>query len=661
MLTAERMNRVSAVILRSDLDKVLDEIARLGVLHPARIEETEAWAKDLSATDAGQLSAEYAKRRQRLQELMEGTSPPSSKGAPARGIVLEHAEFQQLDVAIAAIEARLSPLRDAQAAAQARRAELTVLSEQLSVLLPANVSLPLLARSSFLATQIGSLSANRIPELQASLADVPAVIYPYRLEGGTAELVCVVLRHDKTLLESALSDVGFREAAMPQDLDSVTAETQAGIQREMTALKTELSRTAEELSRTRAAVLPEVRALTQKIDDSLTLLTLKGYCRVSAMASVFTGWVPNVLTANLVSALRVKTEGRALVEIADADTLETSDGEEVDVPVWFRLPKILQPYSLLVEGYGVPSYRMLDPTLFVAISFLVMFGAMFGDVGHGLVLAGAGLVMLRTGAALRDAGKLVLSCGGVSMLFGVLYGSVFGFEELIPTLWIKPLENTNALFAAAIGFGSLLISLGLVLNIVHMIRRHALFRDFFDVSGPLTAVAYWAAAGLAVKSLLSSREPLATGPLLWLVLLPLAAFFAKGPVLALAGFQDKAFPEGLIGYLMECAVKILEVLMGCLANTVSFIRVAAFGLAHAGLFVAVFSIADAVSSAPGGTVMSWVVLVVGNIVVIVLEGIVVTIQALRLEYYEFFGKFFSNMGTRYQPVAFSSAVLNGTD
>jgi len=286
---------------------------------------------------------------------------------------------------------------------------------------------------------------------------------------------------------------------------------------------------------------------------------------------------------------------------------------------------------------------------------------MFGDVGHGLVLAGAGLFMIKKYPALRDAGRLVLSCGGVSMLFGLLYGSVFGFEELIPALWVKPLEHTNSLFAAAIGFGALLISIGLVLNITHMIRRRALFRDFFDVSGPLTAVAYWAAAGLAVKSMLSASDPLASGPLLWLVLLPLAVFFAKGPVLALAGFQDKAFPEGVLGYVMECAVEILEVLMGCLANTVSFIRVAAFGLAHAGLFVAVFSIADAVSGVPGGTVMSWIVLVVGNLAVIVLEGIVVTIQALRLEYYEFFGKFFSRMGTRYQPVSFSSAVPTRTD
>ena len=654
------MDRVSAVILRSDLDRVLDAVAQLGVLHPARIEETEEWAKDLSATDAEQLTAEYTKRRLRLQQLMDAASLASSEGGPALGKSQSTPEFDPLDAAIEALEVRLSPLQQAQAAALAKRTELTTLSEQLAALLPANVSLPLLARSSFLATEVGSVNASRIPDLQAALADVPSFILPYRMDEGLVDVVCVVLLRDKALLESCLRDAGFREASMPQDLGTVTTETQARIVRELATLETELSRIAEELSRAHAAILPEVQSLTHRIDDSLTLLTLKDYCRVSDKASVFAGWVPSAKTRALVSALRAKTEGRAIIDVAGAEALEAAHGDDVDVPVWIQFPVFLRPFKLLVDGYGVPSYRMLDPTLFVAVTFLVMFGMMFGDVGHGLVLAGAGVYMFKTRESLKDASVLVIACGAMSALFGFLFGSVFGFEHLIPTLWIKPLENTTTLFFAAIALGAISISVGLILNIVNAVRSHAFLRNFFDVSGPLTALAYWAAAGLAVKAMLS-RSDTSSSWTLWLVIAPLAAFFAKGPVLAMAGIQDKAFPEGVIGYLMECVVKILEVLMGCLANTVSFIRVGAFGLAHAGLFLAIFSIADAVSSAPGGTVMSWLVLIVGNIIVIVLEGVVVTIQALRLEYYEFFSKFFSRMGTKYQPVSFSNAVVNTTD
>jgi V/A-type H+-transporting ATPase subunit I len=106
---------------------------------------------------------------------------------------------------------------------------------------------------------------------------------------------------------------------------------------------------------------------------------------------------------------------------------------------------------------------------------------------------------------------------------------------------------------------------------------------------------------------------------------------------------------------MESVVEIAEFFTGYLANTVSFVRVAAFGLAHAGLLAAVFGMSDLAATAPMGSVLSIVVLLVGNAFVIVFEGAVVTIQILRLEYYEFFGKFFKSFGVKYSPVRFSSA------
>jgi len=112
---------------------------------------------------------------------------------------------------------------------------------------------------------------------------------------------------------------------------------------------------------------------------------------------------------------------------------------------------------------------------------------------------------------------------------------------------------------------------------------------------------------------------------------------------------------------MEQVVEIMEILTGYLANTVSFIRVAAFGLAHAGLFVAVFSLADVVGRAPGGLILSWLVIVLGNIGIILLEGLVATIQAIRLEYHEFFGKFFKSTGSKYKPAGLSGALLDQTN
>jgi V/A-type H+-transporting ATPase subunit I len=348
-----------------------------------------------------------------------------------------------------------------------------------------------------------------------------------------------------------------------------------------------------------------------------------------------------------------------VIEIADADSIRKVREGRIEVPVLLKNPSPLKPFQLLVSGYGVPSYNTIDPTVFVAVTFLTMFGMMFGDVGHGLVLLLAGLLLSARSMRFKDAGRLVSACGVASVVFGILYGSFFGIEALIPAIWVKPLEGITDLFKVSIGFGVVVVSLGIILNVVNSLRSHSFVEHFFDKSGPLVGIVYWSGIGIAVTFMISSgRLP---HPLIFfgLFVTPLVLFFLQGPILRLAGRRREAFPDGVGTYIMGGLVGILEILMGYLANTVSFIRVAAFGLAHAGLFVAVFSLAELVAAKPGGAFASWVILILGNAVIILLEGLVVTIQALRLEYYEFFSKFFKPSTAEYKPAFMGKFV--GTD
>ncbi|MBX3175938.1 MAG: hypothetical protein KF886_01115 [Candidatus Hydrogenedentes bacterium] len=641
------MDRVSVVALKDDLDAILRSTASLRILHPALVEETHAWAAQLASLGSERSADEYAKRHrsvQRLGERLEAVATPEREGTA------EPLPLEDIDRRLDQVSARVAPLLERREELAGRLNKLASLSNQMALLLPPGVPLGELVHSSFLHTAVGALPADRLPALAMALSGIPSVVLPYRQEADRQRVLCIVLRRDARTLEDALRDAGFEPAPGPPDLAQVSAESLRTLERERDAAADEMAGLQREIHEVRAAVMPELRELATGIHAALVLLRVESFCKGTDRTCLFSGWTPHSRSAEFVQAVRDRTGGRAVVEVIPAESVEAP--ESLDVPVLMELPAFLKPFRALTEGFGIPAYHMVDPTLFVAITFLIMFGMMFGDVGHGLVLLAAGAALHARLPRFSDAARLTIYCGLSSIVFGVLYGSVFGLEGLIPALWLRPLDNIAALFGAAIAFGVVFISLGLALNIVNAIRRRAFVREFFDASGPLAVVAYWAGVGLVVRASFESA-PVSSPILAVLLVAPLALLFARGPVLRLLGRQDRAFPEGLGVYVMEGAVEILEVLMGFVANTVSFIRVAAFGLAHAALFLAVFGIADTLSGSAFGGPLSILVLLLGNAVIILLEGLVVVIQALRLEYYEFFGKFFKETGTRFDPVGFS--------
>ena len=652
MFTADKMDRVTAAVLRKDVDIALDEIVRRGVLHPSHVSAIDDWTSSLSETGARALASEYEKRKLQLQRLVENTTDTSTAASPE---AVKCDDLRVIDDRIAEFEAQIAPQRASLSALRTQRAELSQRLEQIASLFTPNLPLPELLRSAFLYSAIGKIDLSRLSELQAAATEMPCVIAPLQSNAAYTHVLCVTLRRDADQLKEILRACGFQEASLPADIEILSAEVHSKTSAELAALDIAMAEAANALDSARAVILPGARTSICHIDETLVLLQMKGTCRQSESSCVFSGWVPRANSSELLKALRDKTDGRALVERVDAELIEDVYGEEIGVPVRFTASRYLTPFNMLVDTYGVPAYRMLNPTAFVALSFLFMFGMMFGDVGHGAVLAALGVYLLKH-PRYAATGKIALACSAASIIFGLLYGSIFGIETIIPALWTPPLESPSALFAIAIGFGVTLISIGFALNIINSLRRRSFIKELFDVSGPLTAIAYWGGIGLAIMGIAFEESALPPMLAILAIATPLTLFFVKGPVLAWTGHQKRAFPDGVVSYIMECVVKILEVLMGCVANTVSFIRVAAFGLAHAGLFVAIFSIADALRSGAAGAVGSWIVFVLGNAIVIALEGVVVTIQALRLEYYEFFGKFFSRSGTKYQPISFSKVV-----
>ena len=371
---------------------------------------------------------------------------------------------------------------------------------------------------------------------------------------------------------------------------------------------------------------------------------------------MITGWIPEAAAEDVRQCLVQCTGGRCAAKVQPP-----GDVAEEDIPVLLRHSRLLRPFEMLVSAYGLPKYRELAPTLFVAVSFVLMFGMMFGDVGHGSLLALGGLVALLKGrtTTIRGFGILLLFNGLSSAAFGAVYGSYFGIPRLKEhALWHDPLAgNPMELMLLAIGVGVVLMSIGVLLNIVNRLRHLGWLDGVLGKCGVMGVVFYWGALALLAKAAAIRAQGWWTLALVVFLGMPVLGWAIKEPleVLLQQHKGHRSESGAMVAAITESLVSAFEGVLLYFANTVSFVRLAAYAMSHAALLMATFMLAAEVGRvATGGVVLSALVVVLGNMVAIFLEGIVAAVQALRLEYYEFFGKFFSGEGKPYAPFSLAA-------
>lgn len=306
-------------------------------------------------------------------------------------------------------------------------------------------------------------------------------------------------------------------------------------------------------------------------------------------------------------------------------------------PTRLKNPAIFKPFEMFVEMYGLPAYNEMDPTIFIALTYTLMFGIMFGDIGQGLCLVAGGFLLYRFKRMNLAA---IISLAGIwSTFFGFMYGSIFGFEELMEPVWMRPMDNIMMTLMLAIGFGMVLILVAMVINIINAIRAKDLGRILFSQSGIAGIICY----GFAVIciALFATGNPLpAAGILAAAVGIPLLAIMLKEPLSNLLEKKRHIFPEGSkVMFFVEALVELFDVVLSYATNSISFVRVGAFALSHAGMMGVVLTLAGYESGSP-----NILVVILGNIAVTGLEGLVVGIQVLRLEYYEMFSRFYKGTG-----------------
>ena len=290
-------------------------------------------------------------------------------------------------------------------------------------------------------------------------------------------------------------------------------------------------------------------------------------------------------------------------------------------PMVMQNPWWARPYELFAGMLGTPAGDEADPSRLVAVLVPLLFGYMFGDVGQGFVLLSAGLLLQHRWPLLR----ILVANGAASMLFGIVFGSVFGREDVIPALWVHPIVEPLPVLAVPLAVGVLVLLLGLLLNALESYWRDEL-RRWLQVDAALLVIYLSLLAALFFPGSLGI-----TG-------------FGLGWYLA--GSLD-GNPDRLLVNTAAALGRLVEQLMQLLINSISFIRVGAFALAHAGLSLAFVIMAES----SGSFIVGLLIMVLGNVIVILLEGLVVTIQTTRLVLFEFFIRFLRAGGRTFHPLA----------
>jgi V/A-type H+-transporting ATPase subunit I len=313
-------------------------------------------------------------------------------------------------------------------------------------------------------------------------------------------------------------------------------------------------------------------------------------------------------------------------------------------PTKLRNNALFRPFESLVKMYGIPGYYEKDPTPFFALSYMLLFGAMFGDIGQGFVIFIGGL-LLKYLLHNDSFGGILSRLGISSMIFGLMYGSVFGNEEIIEHLLISPMENINTMLVSAIILGIMLINIGYIYSLINMYKKKDLEEGVFGKEGVAGYLFF-----LILVLLIADKATNALGVPVWVYILILSALLLvtvfKQPLAHFMKGERKLYEDSAVDYYIEAGFGVIETLLSVVSNIISFIRVGAFALNHVGLYIAFATMAEMVSSHLAGVF----VLIIGNIIIIGLEGLIVFIQSLRLEYYELFSKYYSGYGIPYMPV-----------
>ena len=520
--------------------------------------------------------------------------------------------------------------------------------EKVSHFVGSNINFTEIMQCEFITPNFGRMPTESYEKLSQYAENPYVLFFPYTSDSTHYWGAYFTPPEQKEEVDRIFSSLYFEKLDIPP-IAGTPEEYKASLEKDLDSLEKELEEVQKKIDDFLKDERSKCSAYYSKLQEFDSYNEIKRYVYKYNKSFILVGWIPSDKEAYFTKHL----DGIKSVEYSLTDG---KDELKNSPPVIMKNPPFVRLYEFYVKMYGLPNYNEVDPTLFVAITYTLFFGIMFGDVGQGLVVAIVGALMWKLKK--MEIGKILVPCGISGMIFGFLYGSVFGFEHALDGIHsalfgtngklieVMESDSINMIIYGSVAIGFVTIAISMLVNIYSSLKRKDYESAFFGANGVSGFVFYVSLVVGLVCQMFLGIAVMTPIYIIFLIAVPLILIFFREPLgeLAKKSKNKKSFKWG--EYCMQSFFEVFEICLSYVTNTMSFLRVGAYILVHAGMMLVVFTLAEMV----GGVIGYIIVLIIGNGIVMALEALLVAIQVLRLDYYEIFSRFYIGEGRAFKPI-----------
>ena len=648
MLRPERMASASIICARPDVEQALEALSSFGEFHiDEAAQESNAGMYDQSLqkaeeslVDVNELMKELIEEKTDFFDIFRETQPPKTQITAENWQALLDSTSQQtlaLKKEVEDTNTSLSRLRE-------KTAQLNHTKDMLTTMDAIRANFGAMKELEFINVAIASLPPKSFDELKKALAQFPIFLHRCYLT-KEACFVCLATPSKYTDgIERILKTYHAEIFEMPEDLPHDTREAIKEVNSRLKENNGEEKSCLDSLDKLRKENKTKLSTWKETIQNIIIILRAEKRILQSERLATIKGFVPKKEFHELAEKIEKTLEGKVLVLENDVPAAE-------DPPTKISHSRFVRPFEEITKLYGLPHYDEVDPTPVIAVTFPLIFGLMFADVGHGLILLIGGLTLgklIKKNQAIKNICWITATCGAAAILAGLLFGEFFGIHVFSP-LWFSPFDNVLTFLIFSLFVGVMQITCGLALEMVNFLLK----RNVIDaVLTSLPKIAFYIGAVYLIAAYQLNLGAWFNGPIL-LILAPFVVLVFGKPVLLTLSKSSlhTVGSKSEQGSLGQRFFEGGDFMIRLLSNTFSYSRILALLMAHWALIMVTYVVAGLVGSTSIlSSVVFGIIIAVGNIFVLALEGLIVFIHTLRLHFYEWFSKFYQGTGTEFNPL-----------